>query len=60
MVNILRFHGNLQSHMKQHKPMIKLLAFKMIVGLEFLEQVSYIYPFNPCYSTSGESLTHIR
>ncbi|CAG7987350.1 unnamed protein product [Penicillium olsonii] len=42
MVNILRFHGNLQSHMKQHKPMIKLLAFKMIVGLEFLEQIIFM------------------
>lgn len=45
MVNILRFHGNLKSHMKEHKPMMKLLAFKLVVGLEFLEQVRKTSPF---------------
>ncbi|KAJ5987764.1 hypothetical protein N7481_002974 [Penicillium waksmanii] len=38
MINILRFHGNLKSHMQEQKPMMKLLAFKLVVGLEFLEQ----------------------
>ncbi|KAJ5082264.1 hypothetical protein N7532_011307 [Penicillium argentinense] len=42
MINILRFHGNLKSYMEEHKPMMKLLAFKMIVGLEFLEQIIFI------------------
>lgn len=45
IVNILRFHGNLKSHMKEHKPMMKLLAFKLVVGLEFLEQVRKTSPF---------------
>lgn len=43
MTSILRFHGILKSNMKQHKPMMKLLAFKMVVGLEFLEQVRKIH-----------------
>jgi hypothetical protein len=36
---ILRFYGNLKSHMQEHKPLAKLLAFKMVVGLVFLEKV---------------------
>lgn len=39
MISILRLHGILKSNMKDHKPMMKLLAVKMVVGLEFLEQV---------------------
>lgn len=39
MVAVLRFYGILKSHMKEHKPLLKLLAFKLIVGLEFLEEV---------------------
>ncbi|KAL3455171.1 organic solute transporter Ostalpha-domain-containing protein [Aspergillus heterothallicus] len=42
MTSILRFHGILKSNMKEHKPMMKLLAFKMIVGLEFLEQIIFM------------------
>ncbi|CRG91698.1 hypothetical protein PISL3812_08749 [Talaromyces islandicus] len=28
--------------MQEHKPMMKLLAFKMVVGLEFLEQIIFM------------------
>ncbi|KAJ5595974.1 hypothetical protein N7450_002432 [Penicillium hetheringtonii] len=42
MVAILRFYGNLKSHMKEHKPLLKLLAFKLIVGLEFLEEIIFM------------------
>jgi hypothetical protein len=37
--NIIRFHKHLKSYMGENKPMQKLIAFKMVVGLEFLEQV---------------------
>jgi hypothetical protein len=30
--------------MQEHKPLLKLLAFKLVVGLEFLEEVSYFTP----------------
>lgn len=43
MTSILNFHRNLKSYMTEQKPMQKLLAFKMIVGLEFLEQVRKTY-----------------
>ncbi|KAL3474446.1 organic solute transporter Ostalpha-domain-containing protein [Aspergillus californicus] len=42
MIAILRFHGKLQAYTKEHKPMMKLLAFKMVVGLEFLEQIVFM------------------
>jgi hypothetical protein len=45
MINILRLHSNLKLYMEEHKPLMKLLAFKMVVGLEFLEQVRKIHPF---------------
>jgi hypothetical protein len=41
--NIIRFHKHLKSYMGENKPMQKLIAFKMVVGLEFLEQVRNIY-----------------
>ncbi|OKP13130.1 hypothetical protein PENSUB_1230 [Penicillium subrubescens] len=37
-MSILRFYTNLKSHMTEHKPLTKLLAFKMVVGLVFLEK----------------------
>ena len=43
--NIIRFHRHFKSHMGDQKPMQKLLAFKMVVGLEFLEQVRKAAPF---------------
>ncbi|KAJ6048641.1 uncharacterized protein N7446_011324 [Penicillium canescens] len=45
MINIMRFHSNLKPYMEGQKPMMKLLAFKMVVGLEFLEQVRKIHNF---------------
>ena len=45
MINIIGFHSNLKSYMEGQKPMMKLLAFKMVVGLEFLEQVRKTHNF---------------
>lgn len=45
MVAILRFYANLKSHMQDHKPLLKLLAFKLVVGLAFLEKVRHFTLF---------------
>ena len=45
MINIMGFHSNLKPYMEGQKPMMKLLAFKMVVGLEFLEQVRKTHNF---------------
>ncbi|KAJ5504776.1 hypothetical protein N7463_007650 [Penicillium fimorum] len=42
MTSIIGFHSNLKSYMEGQKPMMKLLAFKMVVGLEFLEQIIFM------------------
>ncbi|KAJ5688771.1 hypothetical protein N7462_003163 [Penicillium macrosclerotiorum] len=39
---ILRFYMNLKSYMKEHKPLYKLLAFKLVVGLAFLEKIIFL------------------
>lgn len=44
IVAILGFYNNLKGYMKEHKPLLKLLAFKLVVGLEFLEQVREFSP----------------
>jgi hypothetical protein len=44
-MSILRFYSTLKSHMTEHKPLMKLLAFKMVVGLVFLEKAREI-PLN--------------
>ncbi|KAJ5984242.1 hypothetical protein N7481_006341 [Penicillium waksmanii] len=41
IVAILGFYTNLKGYMKEHQPLLKLLAFKLVVGLEFLEQIIF-------------------
>ncbi|KAJ5594916.1 uncharacterized protein N7459_001124 [Penicillium hispanicum] len=38
---ILGFYKNLKSYMTEYKPLMKLLAFKLIVGLVFLEKIIF-------------------
>ncbi|CEO60463.1 hypothetical protein PMG11_05090 [Penicillium brasilianum] len=38
---IIRFYTNLKSHMQEHKPLTKLVAFKMVIGLVFLENIVF-------------------
>ncbi|KAJ5899346.1 hypothetical protein N7495_004090 [Penicillium taxi] len=39
--SILRFYKNTKSYMQEQKPLTKLLAFKLIVGLVFLEKIIF-------------------
>ncbi|GLA75094.1 hypothetical protein AtubIFM55763_006356 [Aspergillus tubingensis] len=41
---IIQFYVNLKRHMTEHKPLLKLMAFKLIVGLIFLEKVFIKHP----------------
>jgi hypothetical protein len=41
---VIRFYLNTKGYMKEHKPMLKLLSFKLMVGLIFLEQVGHYVP----------------
>ncbi|KAJ5645196.1 hypothetical protein N7507_011207 [Penicillium longicatenatum] len=39
---VIRFYLNTKDYMKEHKPMLKLLSFKLMVGLIFLEQIAFM------------------
>jgi hypothetical protein len=39
---ILQFYMNMKGYMTEHRPLFKLLAFKLIVGLVLLEKVSIL------------------
>ncbi|KAJ5720452.1 uncharacterized protein N7483_008386 [Penicillium malachiteum] len=39
---VIRFYANTKDYMKEHKPLLKLLSFKLIVGLIFLEQIIFM------------------
>ena len=40
VLSALKFYSELKQFLSNHKPMAKLLAFKLIVGLTFIENVS--------------------
>ncbi|KAF3389174.1 Transmembrane protein 184C [Penicillium rolfsii] len=42
VMSILRFYTNLKSHITEHKPLTKLFAFKMVIGLVFLEKIIFM------------------
>ncbi|KAE8154189.1 organic solute transporter Ostalpha-domain-containing protein [Aspergillus avenaceus] len=39
---ILQFYMNMKGYMTEHKPLLKLLAFKLIVGLVLLEKILFL------------------
>ncbi|KAJ5636861.1 uncharacterized protein N7484_010174 [Penicillium longicatenatum] len=41
VISVLTFYRTLKSHLASHKPLSKLLAFKLIVGLTFLERIIF-------------------
>ncbi|KAL3458717.1 organic solute transporter Ostalpha-domain-containing protein [Aspergillus heterothallicus] len=41
VISILVFYKGLKAHLKTHSPLAKLLAFKLIVGLAFLEEILF-------------------
>ena len=42
VTSILMFVKNLKPQLEEHKPMIKLIAFKLVVALGFLQNVSAV------------------
>ncbi|KAJ5168555.1 uncharacterized protein N7482_004149 [Penicillium canariense] len=42
IMSIIRFYAHLKSHMQEHKPLTKFLAFKMVIGLVFLEKLIFL------------------
>jgi hypothetical protein len=39
VIAVLSFYMPLRAQLKEYRPMVKLLAFKVIVGLGFIEKV---------------------
>ncbi|KAJ5759507.1 hypothetical protein N7520_006663 [Penicillium odoratum] len=39
---VIRFYANTKDYMQEHKPLMKLLSFKLMVGLIFIEQVAFM------------------
>lgn len=56
VISILMFVKNLKPQLEEHKPMIKLIAFKLVVALGFVQNVStsllflYLLDFPPIYA----------
>jgi len=40
VTSIIKFYAALKSHIAQHQPLLKIVAFKLIVGITFFEAVS--------------------
>ncbi|PYH40715.1 OSTA/TMEM184 family protein [Aspergillus saccharolyticus JOP 1030-1] len=41
VIAVLKFYKSFKSQLKSHQPLAKLLAFKLIVGLSFLERIIF-------------------
>ncbi|RAL13081.1 OSTA/TMEM184 family protein, partial [Aspergillus homomorphus CBS 101889] len=41
VISVLKFYKSFKIHLKDHQPLAKLLAFKLIVGLSFLEKIIF-------------------
>ncbi|KAI5458811.1 organic solute transporter Ostalpha-domain-containing protein [Mariannaea sp. PMI_226] len=41
VTSVLKFYEALKSHTKEHKPLAKLVAFKAVVGLGFLQKIIF-------------------
>ncbi|GLA40751.1 hypothetical protein AnigIFM63309_008585 [Aspergillus niger] len=39
---IIQFYMNMKGYMTEHKPLLKLMAFKLIVGLIFVEKILFL------------------
>ncbi|KAH8888396.1 hypothetical protein GQ53DRAFT_795912 [Thozetella sp. PMI_491] len=42
ITGVLKFYGQLKTHLAHHQPLAKLLAFKLIVGLGFLQNIIFL------------------
>ncbi|KAH8650700.1 organic solute transporter Ostalpha-domain-containing protein, partial [Ilyonectria robusta] len=41
VLSVLKFYKALKTHTKEHKPLAKLFAFKLVVGLGFLQRIIF-------------------
>ncbi|OQE29860.1 hypothetical protein PENSTE_c002G04726 [Penicillium steckii] len=56
---ILQFYMNMKVHMKEHKPLQKLMAFKLIVGVVFLEKILFLILEGTKVLKANKVLTYI-
>ncbi|KAJ6005225.1 hypothetical protein N7451_003169 [Penicillium sp. IBT 35674x] len=62
VMSVLSFYRTLKSHLASHRPLSKLLAFKLIVGLTFLERIIFtiLHSTNVLKSTSTLSYADVN
>ncbi|KAA8648645.1 hypothetical protein EYZ11_010637 [Aspergillus tanneri] len=42
VTSVIKFYGALKQHLASHQPLAKLLSFKLIVGLSFIEKIIFM------------------
>ncbi|XRM46579.1 hypothetical protein ABZX51_009608 [Aspergillus tubingensis] len=56
---IIQFYVNMKGYMTEHKPLLKLMAFKLIVGLILLEKIMFLILTSTKVLTYPPSMTYI-
>ncbi|CAI7671214.1 unnamed protein product [Penicillium manginii] len=56
---IVQFYVNMKGYMAEHRPLLKLLAFKLIVGVIFLEKIIFMILSGTGVLKRVKSLTYI-
>ncbi|KAJ5348392.1 Organic solute transporter Ost-alpha [Penicillium brevicompactum] len=56
---ILQFYSKMKGYMKEHHPLTKLLAFKFIVGLVFLEKILFLILTGTHVLVPTKTLTYV-
>ncbi|KAL1874183.1 hypothetical protein Plec18167_006120 [Paecilomyces lecythidis] len=56
---ILQFYMNMKGYMTEHRPLFKLLAFKLIVGLVLLEKIIFLILTGTKVLKPSASMTYI-
>ncbi|PYH28778.1 OSTA/TMEM184 family protein [Aspergillus neoniger CBS 115656] len=56
---IIQFYVNMKGYMTEHKPLLKLMAFKLIVGLILLEKILFLILTSTKVLTYPPSMTYI-
>ncbi|KIW13358.1 hypothetical protein PV08_08546 [Exophiala spinifera] len=56
---ILQFYINLKGYMTEHRPLLKLMAFKLIVGVVLVEKILFLILTGTKVLTPSASMTYI-
>ncbi|GLB08453.1 hypothetical protein AtubIFM57258_004342 [Aspergillus tubingensis] len=56
---VIQFYVNMKGYMTEHKPLLKLMAFKLIVGLILLEKILFLILTSTKVLTYPPSMTYI-